>query len=89
MLQESVEMEMVLSEKHIQLVHRHKELLSTQSRTRICFPHDKEELLLIRGSLEDVYFASDLITVGLLELGASHTRALLINLLIEHGFYLL
>jgi len=54
-------MEMRLSEKHIQLVQRNGNLLSAQSDTRICFP--KENSILIRGSLEDVYSTSDLIIV--------------------------
>lgn len=58
----SVEMEMRLSEKHIQLVQRNGNLLSAQSDTRICFP--KENSVLIRGTLEDVYSTSDLI-IGL------------------------
>lgn len=65
-MQGSVEMEVSASKLHVSLVKKCQNMIEEKSGARICCPEDSN-CVLIRGSLEKAYFASEMLTVCITE----------------------
>lgn len=62
LIQESIEMDIGSSSLHVTLVRSCAQLIELKSGARLCCPADGNSVL-VRGSLEASYFASEMIAV--------------------------